>query len=223
MFDEASSESNMGLGTLEKVEEEEALKKRKVIRVEDVLKLKRPTEDFICGDESKFDIDFTRFQIRDLETGKTIFEVKKTQRAEDEAANGDAEADEAQLSEGSNQGRCIRYKFIPQFLQLKSIGATVEFTVGKNPVHNFRMIERHYFGERLLKTFDFSFGFCIPNSKNTVEHIYEFPTLPENLRKQMIDRPYETKSDSFYFVNNELIMHNKAEYAYNATENSIEL
>lgn len=32
----------------------------------------------------------------------------------------------------------------------------------------------------------------------------------------MIDNPYETKSDSFYFVGNELIMHNKAEYAYNA-------
>lgn len=39
------------------------------------------------------------------------------------------------------------------------------------------MIERHYFRDRLLKNFDFNFGFCIPNSKNTCEHIYEFPTL----------------------------------------------
>ena len=39
------------------------------------------------------------------------------------------------------------------------------------------MIERHYFRDRLLKSFDFEFGFCIPNSKNTVEHIYEFPSL----------------------------------------------
>ena len=30
----------------------------------------------------------------------------------------------------------------------------------------------------------------------------------------MVESPYETKSDSFYFVNNELIMHNKADYAY---------
>lgn len=28
----------------------------------------------------------------------------------------------------------------------------------------------------------------------------------------MIDNPYETKSDSFYFVNGKLIMHNKASY-----------
>lgn len=31
----------------------------------------------------------------------------------------------------------------------------------------------------------------------------------------MIDMPYETKSDSFYFVDDKLIMHNKADYAYN--------
>ena len=31
----------------------------------------------------------------------------------------------------------------------------------------------------------------------------------------MIDHPYDTRSDSFYFVEDELIMHNKADYAYN--------
>ena len=30
----------------------------------------------------------------------------------------------------------------------------------------------------------------------------------------MIENPYETRSDSFYFVDNKLIMHNKADYAY---------
>lgn len=43
------------------------------------------------------------------------------------------------------------------------------------------MIERHYFQGRLLKNFDFDFGFCIPNSRNTCEHIYEFPQLPDDL------------------------------------------
>ena len=32
----------------------------------------------------------------------------------------------------------------------------------------------------------------------------------------MIENPYMTKSDTFYFVDNVLIMHNKADYAYNA-------
>ena len=30
----------------------------------------------------------------------------------------------------------------------------------------------------------------------------------------MINSPYEVRSDSFYFVGNEFIMHVKAEYAY---------
>lgn len=53
--------------------------------------------------------------------------------------------------------------------------------MGDKPVNNFRMIERHYFRNQLLKSFDFHFGFCIPSSKNTCEHIYDFPALSEEL------------------------------------------
>ena len=34
--------------------------------------------------------------------------------------------------------------------------------------------------------------------------------------KEVVASPYETKSDSFYFVDGKLVMHHKAEYAYNA-------
>ena len=37
---------------------------------------------------------------------------------------------------------------------------------------------------------------------------------------EIVKRPFETESDSFYFVDDKLIMHNMAEYRY--TENSIE-
>lgn len=33
--------------------------------------------------------------------------------------------------------------------------------------------------------------------------------------REMILHPYETQSDSFYFVDNKLVMHNKADYSYN--------
>lgn len=33
--------------------------------------------------------------------------------------------------------------------------------------------------------------------------------------REMIACPYETRSDSFYFVDDSLVMHNKADYAYN--------
>uniref|UniRef100_A0A5F8GQG1 Protein unc-119 homolog A n=1 Tax=Monodelphis domestica TaxID=13616 RepID=A0A5F8GQG1_MONDO len=113
-----------------------------------------------------------------------------------------------------NAGRFVRYQFTPAFLRLRQVGATVEFTVGDKPINSFRMIERHYFRNRLLKSFDFEFGFCIPRSKNTCEHIYEFPPLSEELISEMIRHPYETQSDSFYFVDNKLVMHNKADYSY---------
>lgn len=58
--------------------------------------------------------------------------------------------------------------------------------MGEKPVSNFRMIERHYFRDRLLKNFDFDFGFCIPSSRNTCEHIYEFPQLSEDLSKYLL-------------------------------------
>lgn len=78
------------------------------------------------------------------------------------------------------------------------------------------MIERHYFKDEILKTFDFEFGFCIPNSINSCEHIYELPLIDNQLKSEMIKSPFQTKSDSFYFVDNQLIMHNKAEYSYDS-------
>lgn len=95
---------------------------------------------------------------------------------------------------------------------------------------------------QLVKSFDFEFGFCIPGSVNTWDAVYSVPALSEDLSKillfsdllwlwllhhwrfsvrvlsnccvveDMLNNPYETQSDSFYFVDNQLIMHNKASY-----------
>uniref|UniRef100_A0A8B9M7L0 Unc-119 lipid binding chaperone B n=1 Tax=Accipiter nisus TaxID=211598 RepID=A0A8B9M7L0_9AVES len=174
------------------------------VRPEHVLGLCRVTENYLCKPEDNiYNIDFTRFKIRDLETGTVLFEIAKPSDDDD---NSELDA---------SAGRFVRYQFTPAFLRLRTVGATVEFTVGEKPVSNFRMIERHYFRDRLLKNFDFDFGFCIPSSRNTCEHIYEFPQLSEDLIRLMVENPYETRSDSFYFVDNKLIMHNKADYAYN--------
>nr|ACO13195.1 unc-119 homolog [Esox lucius] len=165
--------------------------------------------DYLCKPEDNvYNIDFTRFKIRDLETGTVLFEIAKPHNCDPEyEEDGNGEGD-------TSAGRFVRYQFTPAFLRLRTVGATVEFTVGDQPVNNFRMIERHYFQDKVLKNFDFDFGFCIPNSRNTCEHIYEFPQLPDDLIRLMVEHPYETRSDSFYFVDNKLIMHNKADYAY---------
>ncbi|XP_063965720.1 protein unc-119 homolog B-like [Lytechinus pictus] len=194
----------------ETVTEEELLQKE-FVTPEDVLKLKDCTENYLCDpDANIFSIDFTRFKIRDMETGTILFEIAKPPPSEND---DDVEPEPEDVD--PNAGRFVRYQFTPQFLKLKTIGATVEFVVGDKPISNFRMIERHYFRDRLLKSFDFNFGFIIPDSKNTCEHIYEFPQLSTDEVHEMVENPFETKSDSFYFVDNRLIMHNKADYAYN--------
>ncbi|XP_035898330.1 protein unc-119 homolog [Anopheles stephensi] len=211
-----------------------------------VLQLNKITDDYLCTpDANIYEIDFTRFKIRDLESGAVLFEIAKPSLSDittHTGGGGEAKGKEpvagttndeptgapsatttttttgtedAEETFEPNAGRYVRYQFTPQFLKLKTVGATVEFTVGSKGVKNFRMIERHFFKDRLLKTFDFEFGYCIPFSKNTCEHIYEFPTIPPDLMNEMIQHPFETRSDSFYFVDGCLVMHNKADYAYN--------
>ena len=110
--------------------------------------------------------------------------------------------------------RMIRYHLGPDFLDLKNLGSSLTFSVGDKPVKDFLMIERHYFNTILIKSFEFKFDFCIPNSVNSWESIYTIPEIDPKLKQQMIDEPWHTRSDSFYFVGDKLIMHNKAIYNY---------
>ncbi|CAI4230429.1 unnamed protein product [Auanema sp. JU1783] len=179
---------------------EEELLAKESISPEDVLRLQGPTEDFLCPlSANVYDIEFTFFKIRDLDTEQVLFEIRKPPE---------------EIGEKPSTDRFVRYRFTSEFLHLKHVGATVEFTVGSKPVSKFRMIERHFFKDRLLKSFDFEFGFCIPNSRNSCEHIYDFPQLNPQLVQEMIENPCCTRSDSFYFVDDKLIMHNKADYSY---------
>lgn len=110
--------------------------------------------------------------------------------------------------------RAIKYTFSEDVLRLPLVATSLTFKVGSAPLPNFRMIERHYFRNELVKSYDFSFGFCIPGSVNTWEAIYDVPPLKDELIAEMIAHPYETRSDTFYFVGNELVMHNKARYRF---------
>ena len=110
--------------------------------------------------------------------------------------------------------RTINYQFPTDFLRCKTMRTALVFRVGTQEVNNFRMIERHYFKNKLIRSYDFEFGFCIPNSQNAWEAIYDMPPLPPDLMEAMIANPWQTESDSFYFVGDTLVMHNKAKYAY---------
>jgi len=48
------------------------------------------------------------------------------------------------------------------------------------------MIERHYFRNTLVRSYDFKFGFCIPGSTNTWDAVYSVPPLSEDLIAEMV-------------------------------------
>ena len=180
------------------------------------------TPKFLCGlDANIYNIQFKRFRIRDMESDFVLFDVgddsdtnnqeqkDETKKEEEEKAKKEEEEEDIYKS-----SRMIRYHLGPDFLDLKNLGSSLTFTVGDKPVKDFLMIERHYFNDLLIKSFEFKFDFCIPKSVNTWESIYTIPEIEPELKKKMIAEPWHTKSDSFYFVGDKLIMHNKAIYNY---------
>eukprot|EP00929_Paragymnodinium_shiwhaense_P055149 TRINITY_DN2765_c0_g2_i1.p2 TRINITY_DN2765_c0_g2~~TRINITY_DN2765_c0_g2_i1.p2 ORF type:complete len:198 (-),score=40.59 TRINITY_DN2765_c0_g2_i1:227-820(-) len=167
--------------------------------------LTEPCEGFLCPlSANKYQINFTKFKIRAVEDGseQILFEVGK--------------GDGPYVPPTDDTDRFIQYHFGPAFLDFKTIGTTLEFNVGDQPLHNFRMIERHYFGNQLIRSYDFELPFVIPGTTNTWEVIYVMPELNEEWKAALMNNPWATRSDSFYFVDGELVMHNKAEYNYGA-------
>ncbi|KEG08597.1 GMP-PDE, delta subunit family protein [Trypanosoma grayi] len=182
---------------------------------EQVLQFSGPTDGFLCPIAANtYNIEFYRFTIRDMVSNRKLFEVER------EPNDYPSIESIAQLPEDDQRMlRSIYYKFPPSMLRQKTVGAKLVFGInGETPVPSFRIIERHYFRNTLIKSFDFAFGFCIPHSTNTWEAIYDMPALTEEWIKAIIENPNETVSDSFYFVDGKLVMHNKAYYAYNAPE-----
>ena len=76
------------------------------------------------------------------------------------------------------------------------------------------VVERHYFRGRVIQDYSFRFGFVIPNSQNEWEFVYDMPSLTAEETQEIIAAPWEVKSDSFFFANGSLIVHNRAEYNY---------
>ena len=71
-------------------------------------------------------------------------------------------------------------------MRLPAIKTSLVFSVGPRPLEQFRMIERHYFRNTLVRSYDFKFGFCIPGSTNTWDAVYSVPPLSEDLIAEMV-------------------------------------
>ena len=86
--------------------------------------------------------------------------------------------------------------------------------ISEAPINKLIMIERHYLKEKLIREYEFSFGFCMPKSKNSAEFIYDLPEFSEDDKEVLLKEPWVVKSDTFFFADGKLIIHNKAAYNY---------
>lgn len=96
---------------------------------DDILKMDKISEDYLCStDDNIYNIDFTRFKIRDLESDTVLFEIAKPPSEQllppDGVEKGADSEGNAELLVCPNSGRYVRYQFTPQFLELKTVGAT---------------------------------------------------------------------------------------------------
>lgn len=75
------------------------------------------TDYLVDGRKNSYKIDFTRFKIRDIDSGSVLFEIAKP---DDESIGEEIDYDETD----PDSGRFVRYRFTDEFLRLKSVGAT---------------------------------------------------------------------------------------------------
>ena len=79
---------------------------------------------------------------------------------------------------------------------------------------NMIMLERHYFRGKCIRSFEFDFNFVMPDTENSIEFIYDLPNFSPEEKAEIVASPWEVKSDTFFFAENKLIIHNRAEYNY---------
>eukprot|EP01036_Dinobryon_divergens_P052823 gene52823-70617_t len=104
---------------------------RQNVSPDDVCKLARPTEGFLCAlSANTYGIEFLNFTISDYETKKTIFEVGR-----DNPAPQDMSLDFSYS--GEDMYRKIRYDFSEDVLRLPFIQTSLHFAVGDQDVHDF--------------------------------------------------------------------------------------
>lgn len=184
------------------------------ISFDEALALTQPTTEFKCRlKDNRFALQFLRFEVKDAHS-KEVFYVHQQEvlpNAEMLINDDDYDAETLRLFDGM---RNITYNFSRRFLSAKAISSTLVFKVGDLPVKDMTIVDHFFFKGKLVKSFKFTFPFCAPNATNEWEYVYEFPQLSEEVRAQMVAEPGETKSETFFFVDKQIVLHNKAEYRF---------
>lgn len=197
------------------------------VSVASVLASHEPASSFLCPlSANTYNIDFLSFTISVPETNEKLFHISK----EDAQHASDPEhppmSQQQQLEALAlahpeidiDAYRSIHYSFTPSFLNHARLVTTLRFSVGPRELSDFTMIERHYSRRShvLIKSYEFKFTFVMPSSVNEWSADYEMPQLSDETKRELLEDG--SCSDSFYFVGQQLVMHNRATYDFNARE-----
>ena len=149
---------------------------KEAITPEYVRTLTKPLDQMLCLLQDNNLIRFGEYRIRDIQSGAILMEI-----SEENQAYGDRLAREEELAGNvSLETRTVKYNFGPDFLKLRTIGLKLDIlAITEDPIKDLTLIERHYFENKLIREYEFSFGFLIPKSKNTTEFIYDLPKFSD--------------------------------------------
>ena len=176
----------------------------------------QPTDKFLCKIKANvYALQFLKFEIKNSETGKVFYTHEQEVLPNSEMLINDDEYPLEMLAV-LDEMRTIHYEFPEAFLRSKIVTSSIMFKIGDKPIKDLIIVDRFYFKDKLIKSYEFKFPFCIPNSTNEWDYVYEFPELSNDLISQMISSPEETHSETFFFVGEEMILHNKALYSFSA-------
>ena len=142
------------------------------VSIDQVKQMKTASEKLYCRLSDNKVITFGHYMIKDYDSKEVLVEInEEMQGAVHMLALAQEEAGVVTLDD-----RTIQYSFGSKFLEYKTLSLKLEFNiVTDEPVKDLLLVERHYFRDRLLINFEFKFPFCMPNSKNDCEFIYDLP------------------------------------------------
>ena len=167
------------------------------------------TDSFLCDlDDNIYNIYFTKLVFKQMQNNqnnkeKILFELKSDYNNINEEIKQKAK----EIKDIYKNPRMIRYHLDKEILDF-NLKLTLEYKNESQKPVSLKMIENHYHNNKLIGQFFNDFGFCIPNSNNWKDIIYKFNSHEfEDLSKSK--STFEIKTDTFFFANNKLIIHNK--------------
>ena len=188
------------------------------ITLEAIRTMHHPTDKFLCPlKANKYALQFLNFEIKNQESGQIFYSHEQEVLPNSELLINDDDYPPEMLHL-FDEMRTMNYNFPEEFVRSRIITSKLVFKVGDLPLKDLTILDKFYFQKEIVKSFEFKFPFCVPNSKNEWEYIYEFPDLDEKTIQAMIHSPGKTFSETFFFAGDELILHNKANYAFSSKE-----